>query len=645
MLDMLPFLRRQQEDERIIAKDVIASVQQCLSTRIDSTKNNKKEDGSDGSRNYSEMVQWLEQDFVEMIRTDPSIASKKYLFTHSGSNLLEEKKSLLHHLCVKMPRTTCPVGVIKLVFEAYPDAVTNDPMILSTLCRETDHRLEFLELVGMVGERWPKAYDHLEELPEVACDWKQLVDVSVAAVDAEQQGEQTFSLFKSYPHLIKNAERLDIDCKGIEQQNETNQTGEVQKDEVDNTLDSSRASPSASREYESIRSQRLQQILQQFARSRGVVSFGEIIALLGPKDRLSIGAHSRMPGLEESPPAKKNDLHCSLYDFLGAVLPFLQASFAEELKKSNGRAHMPIHKELSILFVEDEDGRNSTIDSTVTRMTEALAGFHVLKCYWADRRQSATAISHRVLNVFFGMVAEHPAMRELMLQSLKTSGEDGLVHMSRLVNLKKLEIFDMDLSDAYVPHLAKLVDVSDSLQHLELHRSPIHSPELLMAAVGRSRSLRVFRYEFNGHGHRPLLEILVGYLEGSNTTLLRVEGAERLVTYFVMGSVEWQNRRRPDGGREHDCASMDDASDDFLLLRLDFMCALNRIGRYRLSSTALTKEGFVLDILAAVRPHYDRQLHAGDVWPYLDPRHDDIDTRITSVLYWFLKENPTVWST
>ena len=629
------FACRKQEEDRIIAKDVIASVQQCLSTRINSTKNNN---------DYSEMVQWLQQDLVEMIQTDPSIASKKYLFTHSGSNLLEESKSLLHHLCVKMPRKTCPVGVIKVVFEAYPDAVTNDPMILSNLVAGANPlRKVGLELVGMIGERWPKAYDHLEELPIAFCDWKQMVDMSVAAVDAEP-GEQTCSLFKSYPHLIMNAERLRIDCRGIEQENETDQSGEVQQEEVDSTLVRSRASPSLSREHESIRSQRLQQILRQFARSRGFVAFGEIVVYLGQMgDLLDIGNLSRMPGLEESPPVKKNELNCSLYDFLDAVLPFLQASFAEEHTERNARAYTPIHKKLSVVF--NQDGLNSTIDSTVTRMTEALAGFHVLNFCWKDIYLSAMTISHRVLNSFFGMVAEHPTMRELRLQSLNTSGRDGLVHMSRLVNLKKLEFVDMDLSDVYVPHLAKLVDVSDCLQHLQLHRTPIHSPELLMEAVGRSRSLRVFRYEFNGHGRRPLLEILVGYLEESNTTLLRVEGAELLVTYFVMGSVEWQNRRRPDGGREHDCACMDDTSDDFLLLRLDYMCELNRMGRYRLRSTVLTKDEFVLDILAAVRPHYDRQLHARNVWPYLDPRHDDIDTRITSVLYWFLRENPTVWST
>ena len=174
------------------------------------------------------------------------------------------------------------------MFESYPEAVVNDPAIMVHLLqrqRDRGHvKGALLDLIGMVGEQWPQAYqlaaptyEKLQRdlkptllcLPTLllrsalSCGWRRLVDSVRTGAGLDERSPKQTLLYQTYPHLMQHMRSISVDFDGIDEPE--------QETEENNALLSARG------ENASIRSQRIRQMLQQLINSKGITSLHRLI--------------------------------------------------------------------------------------------------------------------------------------------------------------------------------------------------------------------------------------------------------------------------------------------------------------------------------------------------------------------------------
>ena len=271
--------------------------------------NNDDNDDEDHSDDDADKYEALERNLMSLLQADPSVASRRYRVQHHGHesdhSLIESSSSppspshlpneegflLLHHLCVTVPVPslyTCSVGLLQKVFESYPEAVVNDPAIMVHLLRRPGERGHvkgaLLDLIGMVGEQWPQAYQvaastyqkmqrdlepHLLHLrtpslrSALSCGWRRLVDSVRTGASLDERSAKQPLLYQTYPHLMQHMASISVDFDGIDEPE--------QEAEENNALISARG------ENAFIRSQRIRQMLQQLINSKGITSLHRLI--------------------------------------------------------------------------------------------------------------------------------------------------------------------------------------------------------------------------------------------------------------------------------------------------------------------------------------------------------------------------------
>ena len=639
--------------ERILQQFYVKknSNENLLRSRHQSFSTAKNDDNSNDD--CGDGYQQLERSLLSLLQADSSLAFRKYRLQQRQNEKddhppNEEGFLLFHHLCVTVSSSySCPVGLLQKVFESYPDAVVNDPAIMHHLlmrpCPNGYLEGAFLDLVGMVGEQWPQVYQELEQRKQqhqrlsatVSCGWNRLVDSDRMGPDVDgspSEGEP--SLFELYPHLIQHMTSMAVNVDGLDQEEEQGEEGNT-------------GLPIRSSENKFVRSRRIQQIMQQLVKSKRIVSlsllqvsykWGSDLQVRFPRRR---GSECTAVDTIAMNDCERHHHHGNdegeelsvSYSCLDDIVDILQPFFCKHNQSNRGGDQLHVAKLRVGLYSTDRN----TLDSMVMRMARLLVGFHVsefiLFCPPGLRLALLPTTPCRAVNELFGVVAKHPTVQRLSLQCIDIHvEEDGmdLGNLARLDNLERLVLLRMNLGDSMVPPLARLVQQSDKLQHLDVRGNRIVDAELLVMAVGRSRSLRVFGCDFD---RTDLLENLAQCMETSNTTMVRV----------LTEIVQVRHRKPRRRGRRHlgganvgdevHTRSTDPLYDAQLRDRIKFLCALNRMGRGRLRETTLTKAELVVDILGS--DDFHRFRNSEKLEPLLT----------TSLLYGLLRENPVVWCT
>ena len=636
---------------------------------------NNNDQSNEGDYNGNDK---LERSLLSLLEADPSLASRKYRLQNDNDDedhpLIESPPSrppsrnedgflLLHHLCVTVSSSyTCSIELLQKVFESYRCAVVNDPAIMSHLliqrCRNNKLEGRLLDLVGMVGEQWPQAYEELQQRkqqqkqqhqrlpPPIVCGWNRLLDSGRVGtyVDVSSSSAGETSLFRAYPHLMQHLTSLAVDFRGIDHLN-----GELQ---------------SPSRENESVRSWCIQQMLEQLVTAKGIVSLHQIQVRYNRYDPdLQVQfrrRESEYTAVDTTTNGRDHNgrdepevcfVSCRrLDDFVDSILPFF-CNYGERNRRFDQFPIAKLRVELSTRNLA------TSLESLVERMTSILASCCVSECILHGPSSSRSSdnpstVPCHTVNRLFGMVAEHPTIQQLTLQSIPIHSEEDWVDLGNLAhlgNLETLALVRMKLGNAMVPPLVQLVQESDRLQELDVRGNRIVDAELLVEAVGGSRTLRVFGCELD---RTPLLESLERCMEASNTTIVRVltepgqahfpPRRRRQLEQQRLHREESQRRQRQQqlGGMDIDDSEIDAMTTKLLLRdRIEYLCELNRIGRAKLRETTLTKEEFIVDVLGS----FETDDFFQNFWHFLYHGREEHHSRMISLLYGLLRENPVVW--
>ena len=647
--------------ERILYQLCVKKKEMNSNTYLDHNgiihRNNNNNDDNDDEDNHSDDdaddYEALERNLMSPLQADPSVASRRYRVQHhcheNDHSLIDSSSSppspshlpneegflLLHHLCVTVPVPslyTCSVGLLQKVFESYPEAVVNDPAIMVHLLRRPGERGHvkgaLLDLIGMVGEQWPQAYQvaastyqkmqrdlepHLLHLrtpslrSALSCGWRRLVDSVRTGASLDERSAKQPLLYQTYPHLMQHMASISVDFDGIDEPE--------QEAEENNALISARG------ENAFIRSQRIRQMLQQLINSKGITSLHRLMLQCYVSSFHDGDLMVSFPCIGEVR-ANQWDLDhqvtllvcCRRWDSVDEILSF----FGNNAQSSRGGERLPIailHVTLPGIF----DGRTrATLDSIVMQVTRHLPAFPISECILRGR-VTEDPIPCDCLNSLFGMVAEHPTIQRLELGTIPVQSHSmNLGNLARLCNLESLTLNQMDLRNSVVPPLAQLVQASDRLQMLDIGGNGIVDAELLLEAVGRSPSLRTFNCNFD---QTRTLESMMHHIERFNTTLLSVS----FESYVKPPFGTFLHRQQVDGGNVDDVMDSTQAMNRLLRERIYFLLKLNACGRGRLRQRTLTKDEFIVDILGPCSPSVAS--------PFT----------VTSLQYWLLRHNPEVW--
>ena len=555
--------------------------------------------------------------FLTLLEKEPSIALK----TSDAS-----EASLLHYLCVCVrnddsthPSESKLSPVLQKVWTAFPDAAINDPSILSTLIpppQESEYLSgEWLDFVGSVGEHWSEAYEHLEwRIPPIECNWKRL---------AGSPKETT--PFECYPHLMQRASSMLIDMSGIngtesgdEDRNMVNVAVPMMGIDRDGNLVqvwTTVSMPQQPVQSYDIPMEQVQHVLNHIVLHKGVERMclrreGLLVefrkeAAASESSECYIRIEGSNTGIDTSGlPCRTINCLYTCYD----CFSFDADSFVRFIRLLAGHdVPKPVFEMANMPF------RIGVLADGVVRVS-------------ANR----SAIENLELNI---------------INAIRVTGQVDPSGLSDLVNLKSLILCLGESCNDVGRPLVALLQRSSKLQHLDVRGCFVQSEEMLVEAVGRSKSLQVFCSS-------PDVGGLLRYLKTSNTTLVRAVHPDA------------RNSRK--------------ARRSAVLNEVGYYCDLNRIGRGEIRAGKLSKAEFVLKMIGiferkddpmleeldmakrvgndedeeysddedeedAEEDEEDAEEDAGEIIVGSSGRFKLSDTGVTSLLYGLLREQPALW--